>query len=345
MIRCVICTRRAAPGVARASRRARRRRCLGGRGRVALAAGFLALSAALAVLQLGRIDARRREFLYCPAGWPLRGGSSVAASGGGGEAESERPLSVGGAALGVLPLDIKLYRVKSGDTLTGIAESFGLDLDTVASMNREWGRGVHLLQVGEALRLPNQDGIFLPAGPDLEGLCEEKEVPLEVVLQVNNVERAQVTAQTQLFFPGVQHTGIERSVVTGTAFLRPVRGWLTSAFGYRRDPFSQATHFHRGVDIAASLGSVVRAALDGKVVAVSWDPVLGNYVLIRHQIGYSSLYGHLQEVTVKRGSSVTRGQKIGTVGSTGKSTGPHVHFEVRKDGVPINPWSLMSSRL
>jgi len=85
--------------------------------------------------------------------------------------------------------------------------------------------------------------------------------------------------------------------------------------------------------------------MEGRVVVVSRDPVLGNYILLRHQIGYSSLYGHLQHTLVKPGQAVSRGQKIGTVGSTGKSTGPHLHFEVRRNGVPINSWGLMSWRL
>jgi murein DD-endopeptidase MepM/ murein hydrolase activator NlpD len=333
-----------------ALRRVARRHLRGPRGRALFAAAFLLFAAAAALLELGRIQSEKRHYLYYPEGWALRsplrrsplrrepGDADI-------EGEGQGPAAVGGGALGVLPLDIKLYRVREGDTFSGIAERFGLDLDTVASINREWGRGVHLLRVGEAIKIPNQNGIFLRAGPDLEGLCSEKEVPCEVVLQVNRVGRGQVAAGTELFFPGVQHTGIERSVVTGTAFLRPVAGWLSSRFGYRRDPFSDAMHYHRGVDLAAPLGSAVRAALDGKVVAVSYDSVLGNYVLLRHQIGYSSLYGHLQQVLVRPGASVSRGQKIGTVGSTGKSTGPHLHFEVRKNGVPINAWGLMSSRL
>jgi murein DD-endopeptidase MepM/ murein hydrolase activator NlpD len=148
----------------------------------------------------------------------------------------------------------------------------------------------------------------------------------------------------ELFFPGVQHTGIERSVITGSAFLKPVGGWLASSFGYRRDPFTDEMHFHRGVDLAAPAGTPVRAALDGWVAVVGFDPVLGNYVLIRHQINYSTVYGHLSQVWVSRGTTVSRGQRIGAVGNTGKSTGPHLHFEIRRRGVPVNAWGLMTSR-
>ena len=98
------------------------------------------------------------------------------------------------------------------------------------------------------------------------------------------------------------------------------------------------------VDLAAAVGTTVRAALDGKVVVIGNNPVLGNYILIRHQISYSTLYGHLSQVWVSRGATVTRGQRIGAVGNTGKSTGPHLHFEIRRRGVPINAWGLMTSR-
>ena len=244
----------------------------------------------------------------------------------------------------MLPIDIKLYRVRPGDTLSGIADRFGMDLDTIASLNREWGSGVHLIQVGEAIEIPNQDGIFIEIDQDLDSICQEKGVPVEVVYAVNGINGTQISSGMELFFPGVQHTGIERSVITGSAFLKPVAGWLTSGFGYRRDPFTSEIHFHRGIDLAATVGTTVRAALDGKVVVIGNDPVLGNYILIRHQISYSTLYGHLSQIWVARGATVTRGQRIGAVGNTGKSTGPHLHFEIRRRGVPINAWGLMTSR-
>jgi murein DD-endopeptidase MepM/ murein hydrolase activator NlpD len=251
---------------------------------------------------------------------------------------------VGGAGAAVLPLDVKRYVVKEGETLSGIAERLGLDLDTIASLNRHWGSGVHLVRVGEEILVPNQDGIYLPAEADLSKMAAGKGVPLEAVLAANRLQPEQVRPGQPLFFPGVQHHGIERSVVIGTAFLRPVLGWTSSAYGYRQDPFTEVLQFHRGVDIAAPAGSSVRAALDGKVALVAEDPVLGLYIAIRHQIGYSTVYGHLQQALVGPGEAVTRGQRIGLVGSSGKATGPHLHFEVRKNGRPVNTTGLLSTR-
>ena len=312
--------------------------------RVLISMLFIAISAALAAYQVRMVQLEKQRFLYYPESWVFCTPAREARQSADNIIDSAEVQSVGGGSLSVLPIDVKLYRVREGDTLSGIAERFGMDLDTIASLNREWGSGVHLIQIGEAIKIPNQDGIYIEIDKDLELLCEEKGVPVEVVYAVNGVDQTQISSGIELFFPGVQHTGIERSVITGSAFLKPVAGWLTSGFGYRRDPFTKEMHFHRGVDLAAAAGTVVRAALDGKVVVVGYDPVLGNYILIRHQISYSTLYGHLGQVWVSRGATVTRGQRIGAVGNTGRSTGPHLHFEIRRRGVPVNAWGLMTSR-
>jgi len=305
---------------------------------------FIAISAALAVYQVRMIQLEKEKFLYYPESWVLSTPVREALQSADAVIDSSEARSVGGGSLSVLPIDIKLYRVRPGDTLSGIADRFGMDLDTIASLNREWGSGVHLIQIGEAIKIPNQDGIYIEVDQDLDLLCEEKGVPVEVVYAVNGIDPGQISHGIELFFPGVQHTGIERSVITGSAFLKPVVGWLTSGFGYRRDPFTDEMQFHRGIDLAAAVGTPVRAALDGKVVVVGSDPILGNYILIRHQISYSTVYGHLSRIWVSRGATVTRGQRIGAVGNTGRSTGPHLHFEIRRRGVPVNAWGLMTSR-
>jgi murein DD-endopeptidase MepM/ murein hydrolase activator NlpD len=305
---------------------------------------FILISAALAAYQIRSVQAEKQKFLYYPESWVFRTPSREFRQSADTNTEYSETRSVGGGSLSVLPIDIKLYRVREGDTLSGIAERFGMDLDTIASLNREWGSGVHLIQIDEAIKIPNQDGIYIEVEEDLDVLCRDKGVPVEVVYAVNGIDSGQNVSGMELFFPGVQHTGIERSVITGSAFLKPVGGWLTSGFGYRRDPFTNEMHFHRGIDLAAPVGTPVRAALDGKVVFIGYDSVLGNYVLIRHQINYSSLYGHLSEIWVSRGATVTRGQRIGTIGNTGRSTGPHLHFEIRRRGAPINAWGLMTSR-
>lgn len=120
-------------------------------------------------------------------------------------------------------------------------------------------------------------------------------------------------------------------------FLMPARGVLTSGYGVRTHPIFRIRRMHTGIDIAAPRGSPVVAAADGTVIYAGWFGGYGKIVLIDHGAGVSTLYGHLSATLVRAGQRVRRGQRIGLVGSTGYSTGPHVHFEVRINGRPVNP--------
>jgi murein DD-endopeptidase MepM/ murein hydrolase activator NlpD len=120
-------------------------------------------------------------------------------------------------------------------------------------------------------------------------------------------------------------------------FSWPVTGTITSPFGWRSNPFGGAPEFHQGLDIAAPSGTTVTAAAGGTVIMAQWYGGYGNYILIDHGGGYSTGYGHLSAIYVSSGQSVQRGQAIGAVGSTGQSTGPHLHFEVRIAGKPVDP--------
>ena len=133
--------------------------------------------------------------------------------------------------------------------------------------------------------------------------------------------------------------GIAGGVVGGGsgAFSWPVTGTITSPFGWRSNPFGGGPEFHQGLDIAAPMGTTVTAAAAGTVIMAQWYGGYGNYVLIDHGGGYSTGYGHLSAIYVASGQSVQRGQAIGAVGSTGQSTGPHLHFEVRIAGKPVDP--------
>jgi murein DD-endopeptidase MepM/ murein hydrolase activator NlpD len=120
-------------------------------------------------------------------------------------------------------------------------------------------------------------------------------------------------------------------------FLRPVSGSIVSGFGYRRHPILGGVRFHYGVDIAAPFGTTIRAAADGVVVFAGWRRAYGNTVIIDHGNGLATLYAHCSELLVSEGAVVRQGQPIARVGSTGLATGPHLHFEVRRYGEPVNP--------
>ena len=119
--------------------------------------------------------------------------------------------------------------------------------------------------------------------------------------------------------------------------LWPIEGRVTSGFGERQDPFNGEGAFHSGIDIAAPYGTPVRATADGDVVTAGWGTGYGREIMIDHGHNISTLYGHLSSIAVIAGQHVTRGEIIGYVGQSGRSTGPHLHYEVRVRSVPVNP--------
>ncbi len=125
--------------------------------------------------------------------------------------------------------------------------------------------------------------------------------------------------------------------ISSTPAIAPVKGIFTSGFGTRSDPLTHGRGTHQGVDIAAAPGQPVRASADGIVMAASEQGGLGKAVFLAHGYGLSTRYGHLSAVSVRPGQRVKRGDVIGRVGSTGRSTGYHLHYEVRIDGEPVNP--------
>jgi murein DD-endopeptidase MepM/ murein hydrolase activator NlpD len=123
----------------------------------------------------------------------------------------------------------------------------------------------------------------------------------------------------------------------------PVMGHITASFGERLDPFSGEGEFHTGVDVAADYGAPVHATADGIVILAQNDAGYGRLVVIDHGFGITTWYGHLSAFGTIVGSRVKRGQVIGYVGISGRSTGPHVHYEVRVNNAPVNPWRYMKS--
>ena len=126
-------------------------------------------------------------------------------------------------------------------------------------------------------------------------------------------------------------------LLSSTPSIAPVRGILTDGFGGRSDPFTGESGQHNAIDISSAIGQPVRSPADGIVVKAEWANGYGNVIFISHGYGYSTRYGHLKGFAVRPGARVKRGDVIGYVGSTGRSTGPHLHYEVRMNNNPVNP--------
>ena len=171
-------------------------------------------------------------------------------------------------------------------------------------------------------------------------MADTYKISLEKLALVNNISDNNVLkAGAAIFLPDAKLDWVTLQEINGDLFKSPIRGGyrVTSRYGWRRDPFTGKRSFHNGIDLATYRGAPIYAALPGTIAATGYSNVYGNYVIIRHHSGYQTLYGHMNSILTSRGKYVTAQSKIGTVGTTGRSTGPHVHFTVYKNGATINP--------
>jgi murein DD-endopeptidase MepM/ murein hydrolase activator NlpD len=131
--------------------------------------------------------------------------------------------------------------------------------------------------------------------------------------------------------------GTKKEMLTHTPSIWPVAGWLTSVFGFRMNPFTELNQMHEGIDISTPIGTLVIAPADGIISASGTDLAFGKMLVISHGFGMTSRYAHLNNILVRIGQKVNRGEKIAEVGMSGRTTGPHLHYELRLNGIPVNP--------
>jgi murein DD-endopeptidase MepM/ murein hydrolase activator NlpD len=249
------------------------------------------------------------------------------------------------------------YTVQAGDNVETIAQRFGLLPTTIVWSNREVEDNPDILRVGQQLNILPVDGIWYTVQADetLSGIAGKfkAEVDNIVASPLNNLQPgANLIAGQQIVVPGgvkpfvakqvdaprqsgraaprpgTTYSGPAPNFAAGGNFGWPTRGYISQGFWYG----------HRGIDIANAVGIPIAAADGGYVTYAGWSPVgYGYMVQIDHGNGFSTLYAHLSQWYVDPGQAVARGQVIGAMGSTGNSTGPHLHFEIRYGGAPQNP--------
>lgn len=144
-------------------------------------------------------------------------------------------------------------------------------------------------------------------------------------------------AREQSFADLLGYLKEKKSLLASTPSIWPVVGWVTSEFGKRTSPFGGDREFHRAIDIATRIGRPIRAPADGVVAEVAFRHDVGKMIRIEHGHGISTFYGHLSKAVVRAGATVRKGDRIGLVGNTGRSTGSHLHYAVMLKGVPVNP--------
>ena len=234
------------------------------------------------------------------------------------------------------------YTLKSDTDLLALAASLSLPYDSLATLNRLDNN--ETLPKGRTILVPSIPGVFVAMSPesDLEYLM--RSLRAEDPGDHYSVSVTEATGRTSfMFFPGSSFLPAERSffLIGGFRFPLP-RGIITSGFGMRVDPIKgKVLKFHPGIDIAAPSGTTIMAARRGRVVSAGWSDVYGNYVVVLHENDWETLYGHMSRIIARLGQAVETGTVLGLVGSTGLSTGPHLHFEIRKHGAAVDPLEML----
>jgi murein DD-endopeptidase MepM/ murein hydrolase activator NlpD len=248
------------------------------------------------------------------------------------------------------------YTVKSGDTLESIAAAYKLKAKGIAESNSLALEST--LNEGQVLEFPSVEGVIykIKSGETLWDLALTNKVDFDTIVAVNKLEAPEKLKLNQkIIFPGVETVKSipikpsNRIVASNTPLSRggsipaianvtasmPTSGKISSYFGPRNGKL------HEGIDISAPTGTDVFASMDGTVSFSGWDGAYGNLVIIDHGNGLKSYYAHNSKLLVTAGKAVSRGDHIADVGSTGNSTGPHCHFEIRENGTPVNPYNYL----
>ena len=224
------------------------------------------------------------------------------------------------------PVRYVRYRLAEDENFFVVMAKVSQDADTLASLNGL--ANPNALGAGEEVLIPNARGLFLKA-KSADELATRYEVSPDAIHREGEF----------WFLAGQKYLPKEMAYFRGEGFLPPLKiGRVSSRYGMRSDPFTRRHTFHGGLDIAAPTGTPVHASQGGTVVRVGQNVSgYGKLIVIEHDFGYRTYYGHLSAIHVRKGDTVSADQMIGRVGATGRATGPHLHFEVRKNGQRTNP--------
>ncbi len=235
------------------------------------------------------------------------------------------------------------YKIKKDsenylDTFNGLYARFVQQQGTIATINRI--SSPKNITLGQVLILPIEQGLYIPV---------KAESSLEILLQkeyfseiTQSTKKISIDGLQFYFLPDKNFSGTDIAFFRDDSMQLPLsKKILTSPFGYRTSPISGKWKFHAGIDLAAPVGTEVFACKSGIITTTGYNSTYGNYIIILHNGKKTSLYAHLSKILVKKDDRVSTGQVIGLVGTTGASTGPHLHFEIRENGNPTDPGRLI----
>lgn len=241
-----------------------------------------------------------------------------------------------------LALEVETYTIQPGDTLSDLATQYDLTLDTLISFNQI--KDARRIQIGDTYRIPNRDGLLyeVRSGDSLGAIASKYGTTVNAILDANDMVSQEITVGQVVFVPEARMNTTELKLILGELFRNPTVGRFSSGFGMRADPFTGLPRFHNGIDLANAPGTPIRAAGSGRVVHI--ESQIGNYgrfIILRHDSGFQTLYAHLDTFDVRVGQFVYQGDVIGRMGNTGRSTGPHLHFSVIRNGRFVDPLNYL----
>ena len=239
------------------------------------------------------------------------------------------------------------YIVKKGDTLSEIAQKFDTTIEDIKSRNYISSDKIIIGQElsipktgiggGEERRLYSNIIHEVQPGDSLYLLAKKYGTNVNTIKLANNLKDNQIVIGENLVIPHTSNKTSRQFRLGKSSFIWPVLGRISSDFGQRSHPINNINEFHQGVDIAVPLGEEIRAAASGKVIQSGWIKGFGKTVIIQHGKGVETLYAHNSRLLVQNGSQVKVGDIIALAGSTGLSTGSHLHFGVLVNNKPVDP--------
>jgi murein DD-endopeptidase MepM/ murein hydrolase activator NlpD len=240
-------------------------------------------------------------------------------------------------------IEIAGYTIKQKENFWKIARQYHIDIDTIVGANQSLEKMQAAL--GQKIRVPNRRGVLHTVRGDEENvkaLSTLYKTPASAIMKVNNLQEKHILSPgVELFIPGAKPVQLteEMSACYGLRgiFGSPLPGRITSGMGMRKHPVGGFRGKHTGIDLAASEGTRIAAAAGGVVTDVGEGEYIGKFIILSHKDSFTTVYGHCSQTLVKKGQQIKKGQIIAMVGNTGRTTGPHLHFEIRKNGIPQNP--------
>ncbi|MEO2004239.1 MAG: peptidoglycan DD-metalloendopeptidase family protein [Candidatus Poribacteria bacterium] len=238
------------------------------------------------------------------------------------------------------------HEVRSGESLWTISRKYGVDIDSIHSASGI--KSGAKIQPGQKLRVPDRKGILhiVRRNDTIEDIALRYKVPIKEILAANGVgDPNRIRIKQELFLPNATPPSASaRSRSRGTSYVTPAKGRLSGRFGQWKQPVSGRRTMHAGIDIAGGSGGAILAARGGRVTYAGRMGTYGKLVVIDHGNGTTTRYGHCSRILVRKGQRVNQRQKIALAGATGRVTGPHLHFEVRRNGTAIDPLTVLPKR-